>query len=537
MRLVAFALCGVLLCTCGPVTRTSTAATLTFTGLGGEPDSLNPLVSSLADVYALSHLYLSYLLETDDRGRLVPEIADRVPTRENGGISADGKRIVYHLRHGVRWQDGVPLRARDVAFSFSAVMNPANAVPTRLGLTEIASVETPRDDTVVVHLRRPFSPILAYFFGSQSIAGLLPEHLLGRYRDLNHVPYNALPVGSGPYRVVEWKRGESVTFVANPSYWRGKPRIGRLVYRIVADPNARLLQLESGAADAYFDVDPQILPQLRSIRGIRIDLTPVNDLHVIRFNLHDPVVGDVRVRRAIALSIDRTQLIAAATHGSGLIVDGDQPRNGWAYDRNLAELPYDPAAAKTLLDAAGWRARAGGVREKMGVPLELTLAIAPQIVNGSALVATVIQQELRGAGIGVTIKQVPSVLLWAPAAAGGILASGRYQLAYDAWWVLGPDPDDTWNFGCAQLPPSGENFYFWCNRRADAAMYAALTTYSRPARVRDYAIVQREIGRDLPEFTLWQVRMPNAYRPRLRGVSPSPFGSLFWNAWSWTLDG
>ena len=174
--------------------------------------------------------------------------------------------------------------------------------------------------------------------------------------------------------------------------------------------------------------------------------------------------------------------------------------------------------------------RAKGARE-----LDLTLVISPQGINGSALVAVVLQEYLRSVGIGLTIKQVPMGLLWAPAAAGGILASGRYQLAYDAWWTLGPDPDDTWNFGCDQIPPNGENYYFWCNRQADTAMYRALATYDQAQRTADYAMVQREILRDVPVFTLWQVRMPDAYRPHLRGVAPSPFGSEFWNAWTWTL--
>ncbi len=536
-RIVPIALL-TLLCACSRAgTQGFNSQTLVFTGLAGEPDSLNPLLSALSDVDSLSHLYMSYLVDSDEHGRLIPEIADRIPTQPNGGISPDGKTIVYHLRHGVRWQDGKPLSARDVVFSFRAVMNPANNVPQRIGYAEVVAIAATGEDTVVVRLRRPFAPFLAYFFGPQGVAALMPEHLLARYPNLNNVAYNQTPVGSGPYRVVQWRHGDAVTFEANPMYWRGKPRIARMIFRIVPDPNTRLEQLQTGEVDAYFDVDPQLLPQLREISGIRIALTPVNDLHVLRFNVSDPLLKDVRVRRAIAMTIDREQLIAGATHGSGVIVEGDQPRNGWAFDSHLAPVRHDAAGAARLLESAGWTLRPDGVRAKQGRTLELTLVISPQSTNGSPLVASVIQQNLRHAGIAVTIRPVPAAMFWAPASAGGVLASGHYQLAYDAWWVLGPDPDDTWNFACDQMPPNGENFYFWCNQRANAAMYDALATYEPARRTADYAIVQQAILADLPELTLWQVRMPDAYRLRLHGVSPSPFGSLFWNAWSWELPG
>jgi peptide/nickel transport system substrate-binding protein len=524
----------ILLAACAPHGRAPDAP-FTFTGLAGEPDTLNPLVSASDDLVNLSHLYMSLLVESDGSGHLIPEIAVRVPTVENGGISKDGRSVTYHLRHGVRWQDGAPLTARDVVFSYRAVMNPANNVLTRVGYTEIAAIDAPDPTTIVVRLRRPFSPVVAYFFGPQGYPALLPEHLLARYADLNRVAYNQLPLGAGPYRVVQWKRGDSITFAANPRYWRGMPHIARLIYRIVPDPNTRMQQLKTGETDAYFDVDPQLLPQVRSIPGVHVVMTPVNDLHILEFNAADPVMRDVRVRRAVALAIDRKKLIEAATHGAGLSIEGDQPQNGWAHDRALPRIPFDPQRASQILDTAGWRRTPGGIRSKNGRPLSLTLAIAPQGINGSALVATMVQQYLHDAGIAVTIKQFAPGLMWEPKPAGGILANGHFQIAYNAWWTLGPDPDDSWNFGCDQIPPGGENYYEWCDPRADSAMQDALRTVDTPRRRRDYAVVQRELVTQLPELTLWQVDMPNALRVGLEHFEPSPAGSAFWNAWRWSV--
>jgi peptide/nickel transport system substrate-binding protein len=492
-----------------------------FTGLGGEPDTLNPMLSNEADELNFSHLYMSYLIENDDRGHPVPEIASVVPTLRNGGISTDQRTITYHIRHGLRWQDGAPLTARDIVFSYEAIMNPRNDVPTRVGYEEVRSIRAPDPYTVVVRLRRRFSPFVQYFFGPQGVGAIMPAHLLARYRTLNHIRYDELPLGSGPYRVIRWLHGDHITLQSNPFYWRGKPRIERLIYRIIPDPNTRVEQLRTGEVTAYFDVDPQLLPQARTIPGVRIALTPVNDMHVLRFNVRDPVLRDVRIRRAVAMAVDRKALLAAATHGSGLLVDADQPRNGWAYDVHLAAIHYDPAAARRLL---------------RGRHVQLTLAIAPQIVNGSQLVAAIVQENLRRAGVSVTIKQYPGAMMYGPQTAGGVLAGGRYQLAYDAWWVLGGDPDDSWNFACSQLPPRGINYSFWCDPQADAAMRDAISTVDRSRRKADYAIVQQAIVRDLPVLTLWQVRIPDAYRSFVHGIAPSPDGSTFWNAWNWSLQ-
>lgn len=513
-------------CSGGEAATRASHGTLVFTGLAGEPDALNPLLSASADLYEFSHLYMSYLVESNDRGELIPELATQVPARQNGGISADGKTYVYHLRSHLRWQDGAPLTSRDVVFSYRAVMNPANNVVTRVGYDRVASIAAPDSRTVVVHLKRPYSPFAAVFFGPQSGPGvLLPAHLLARYQNLNRVPYNQRPVGSGPFRIVSWQHGDRVVLEANPYYWRGTPAIKKIVYRIIPDPDTRMQQLRTGEADAYLDVDPQLLPQVKSIPGVHLFLTPIADLHVLRFNMRDPALQDVRIRRAIAEAIDRKQLLQAATHGSGIIVDGDQPQTGWAYDPHTPAIRYDPADARRLVHEA-----------HPGAPLNLTLVISPAGMNGSTLVATVVQRDLEQIGVNATIKSFPPGAFWGPEAAGGILASGKYQLAYDGWWVLGPDPDDTFNLACDQRPPQGVNYDNWCDPQADAAMRRALATVDKSARKRDYAIVQRRRAQQLPEFTLWQVRMPDAVRNGITGIAPSPAGSIFWNAWQWRLQ-
>ncbi|MBV8171352.1 MAG: peptide ABC transporter substrate-binding protein, partial [Candidatus Eremiobacteraeota bacterium] len=183
-----------------------------------EPDSLNPLLSTQIVTADLEYLAFSFFFNVDDKLNFVPEVALEVPTQANGGISKDGLTITYHLRRGIKWQDGEPLTAKDVVFTFHAIMNPANNVQVRTGYDQIASVDAPNDDTVVVHMKRVYAPIVAYFMGQQGQEPVLPAHLLAQYPNINQIPYNTLPIGSGPFKITEWQHGDHITLVANPGY-------------------------------------------------------------------------------------------------------------------------------------------------------------------------------------------------------------------------------------------------------------------------------------------------------------------------------
>ena len=133
------------------------------------------------------------------------------------------------------------MTARDVVFSYRAIADPHNNVATRVGYDEVQTIDAPDDYTVVVRLRRRFSPFLQYFLGPQGVGAIMPAHLLAGHSDLNRVAYNERPMGAGPFRLVQWRHGDSIILAANPLYWRGTPHINRLIYRIVPDPNTRLL--------------------------------------------------------------------------------------------------------------------------------------------------------------------------------------------------------------------------------------------------------------------------------------------------------
>jgi len=203
--IVAFA-CALLLAGCTQVRSGSggrnpwTKAGVLRLGDVADPDSLNPLLSTMDLSYDLSSLAFSYLVITDDRGKLIGDLTSQVPSVANGGISRDGRRYVYHLRGGVRWQDGAALTAHDVAFTWRAVMSPRNNVLHREGYQEVERIDTPDARTVVVRLKRRYPPFVTQFFTTlqEGAKPILPAHLLSELPEINDAAYNALPIGSGP---------------------------------------------------------------------------------------------------------------------------------------------------------------------------------------------------------------------------------------------------------------------------------------------------------------------------------------------------
>jgi peptide/nickel transport system substrate-binding protein len=273
-----------------------------------EPSSLNPLYLQGPDVSDVSALLFSSLTRYDARNRIAPDVAIAVPTVGNGGISADGRHIVYRLRHDVRWLDGVPLTARDVVFTYRASVNPASAIPAQSDYDAIANVSAPSRYEVDVTLKRPFAPIVATFFGGDG-PPILPAHVLEKYATLNATPFDLSPVGSGPYRLERWLRGDRLDLVANDRYYGGAPKIARISIHFVSNHATILNELRTGDVDATFLSSPAEIRSLRALPAHRVVVTSDRpSFGVLVLNLGDTVFRDVAVRQAFASAIDRSTI-------------------------------------------------------------------------------------------------------------------------------------------------------------------------------------------------------------------------------------
>jgi len=482
-----------------------------------EPASLNTLLTTGPSATMLVPLVYAFLLTMDDRGHLVPDLAAEVPSASNGGISADGRTIVYRLRKNVVWQDGIPLTARDVVFTQHAIMNPRNNLSSRYGFDRVLSIDAPDPYTVRIRLRSPFSPILTQFFGPANNYGIVPAHVLARYANINRVPFNAMPIGSGPYRVAEWTRGDHVTLRANPTYFRGPPKIATIVLKFVADSGTVLNQLRTGEVNAYFFSDPVHLAEYTAIPAVHVSRGPFAAFGDLQFNLHDPTLADPRVRRAIVEALNVPQIVRNATRGTQTTADPNAALFGRTANAGIAPLPYDPGAARAFL-----------------APRGLSLQFAFEAGKAtSASVGVQLQQQLLAAGVHLTLRPYAPELFRAPASAGGPLLGGTFQIAFFEIFTTG-DWDSSWFLSCTQIPPAGFNESRFCDPIAERALHGVLTSYDEAEQRRLATIVQRRVSQLVPYVSLWSQNAIYVAPADLRGFTPSPV-SPYWNAWTWSF--
>ncbi len=447
----------------------------------GDPTTLNIHLCPSETTSAVAELTQAYLARYDGAGKPVPELVTVIPTKRNGGISRDGRTIVWHLRHGVRWSDGAPFTAADVLFSVKTILNPANDEEQgTAGWNQIATVEAPDRYTAVFHLRRPYGDYLPLFFGtSANEPCVLPEHILGTLPNINTTPYNEKPIGIGPFRVVKWNHGQSIEMEANPFYWRGEPKLKRITWELLSSQQTLAEQVEAGDVDLWPFTPPSYLGRVRALPNARVIFKPSFWTTNLDFIVNRPLVSDHRLREAVRFALDRQRLIDTVIHGYGTRYDGiviplDPPRAGDA-------VPYAPQRATDLLARAGWRLGPDGYRIRNGRRLVLELAYP---VYSTELDETVeaIRSQLKAVGIQVETRRYTPSTFFALAQEGGILYAGHFDMTVFPR-ILMAVSDVIEQYGCGTRPPNGENGTRFCNPGFEQLLNNAELTYD-PARQR-----------------------------------------------------
>jgi len=501
------------------------------------PNTLNPILAANTTEALLNRLSFDTLLSVDPAGKhLLPILAATVPTLANGGISADGMTVTYHLRAGVRWQDGAPFTSRDVKFTWQAIMNPNNDVSSRNGYERIASVDTPNALTVVFHLKEKFAPFVDTVFAeSDTPYCILPAHLLAAYHDLNQVPFNQMPIGTGPFRVVKWVRGDHVELVANDDYFRGKPKLRRIVVEDIPDENTSINLLRSHQVDWIFEASPETINELRPLDAagtIKLVLIDAPSTYRIYMNTSRPALHDVRVRQAIAYAVDRKLIVDRLTGRTAVVGTSDQPAFSPYYEPDVMIYTPDPAKARALLTAAGYRFGPDGMAQKNGRPLSLQLSYNIENATRRAI-AVQVQSELKGIGIDAPVKSYPANLMFGTFGQGGILTTAKYDLNVSGW-TAGFDPDDNSLYGCDQFPPAGTNYTRYCSPEMQRLQRLALGSYDEETRKKAYSEIQKLIARDVPDIELFYFRFLQPINPAFKNFAPNPMNEA-WNAFLWEL--
>jgi peptide/nickel transport system substrate-binding protein len=494
-----------------------------------EPIALNPLLLEGTTSYTIGPLLYSYLTNYDAKGNAAGDLAIAAPSLANGGVSPGGTRITYHLRRGMRWEDGTPITAADVLFTYHAVMNPANNVPERYTFDLITSIAAPDPYTVVITTKHPFAPIIGYFFGGDSNYQILPAHLLAQYANLNAVPFNATPIGSGPYRLERWDRGDRLVLAANSAFHAGKPAIDHLVLPFVQQDSTTINELQSGDVDAAFLLDASRVHELRAIPNHRVVVTPVPYFYALAYNFDDPLLADAAIRKAIGLAIDRESLTRKITQGTYRARTAMAGLFTWAYDPGGDTERYDPAAAAAMLARDGWMPGPDGIRVKDGKRLHLELAF-PAGSDITTRFATAIAAEVRAVGIDLSQRSYDRNQFIAN---DGPVMQGRYQVSlydYQATW----DPDASWLLACNQKAPHGFNLARYCDPAIDVLLQRAASSFERATRIADSRAIERLVAQDQPYYFICQISEVDVLPSSLDGFEApllSPFNSVA--RWRW----
>jgi peptide/nickel transport system substrate-binding protein len=347
-----------------------------------------------------------------------------------------------------------------------------------------------------------------------------------------------MPIGSGPFKVVEWQRGSEVRLEANPNYFLGKPKLNEVIFKIMPDENTAETQLQTHEVDMLARGTAINWPRYRSLaanpkNGLKAVAVDSFEFDHIDFNVRSPILSDRNVRVALAYATNRAEIISKVMHGAAIPAETDQsPVLSWAYTNDIEHHPFDPAKAKQILDADGWKVGRDGIRVKNGQRLEFDLSTQTEATNGRA-VQTLLQREWHDVGVQADVKNYSTAQMFANGSSG-ILEGGHYDAAIYAW-VAAADPDDSSLYSANDFGPTGQNTLFWANQRATAAMTDALQTVDQNRRKADYKIVQQEIAKDVPTIIISFRKDIFVYNTDLKGFTASPVISPFWNPWEYSI--
>ncbi|BCS33409.1 peptide-binding protein [Luteitalea sp. TBR-22] len=464
-------------------------------GIAVGPTNLDPRVGSDEASQRVHQLVYASLVRLDDQLQVVPEVAERLEMR-------DATTYVAHLRDGVRFHDGSALDAADVAYTFRSFLDKGFLSPRKGAYAQLQAVDVEDPRTVVFRLKEPFAS-----FPVNLVMGIVPEG----------TPAGApARIGAGPYRFVRMQAEDRVELAPYREYFEGAPRNGGIVLRVIPDDTMRGLELRTGSIDLVVnDIAPDIARALEREDRLQVVTAPGLDYAYVGMNLRDPVLQDVRVRRALGLAVDTNAIIAHLRRGLAVPATGIIPPMSWAHPIDLRPVPYDPAEAGRLLDAAGYPDPDGpGPRPRLRLTLKTSTA---EFVR---LQAAVLQQDLARVGVAVDVRTQEFATLYAD------VLKGRFQL-FTLQWVGVTDPDMLRRvFHSAQMPPAGFNRGFFSDPAVDTLIDTATTNPDPVTRKAQYLEVQRRIHAAAPYVSLWTKVNVAVAQPWVRGVHLTPQASF-----------
>ncbi len=394
--------------------------------------TLVPILASDAASSDICGMVFSGLVKYDKDINIIGDLAERWE------ILDDGLVIVFHLKKGVLWHDGVPFTSKDVEFTYRKLMDPAVKTPYSGDFERVSKLETPDDYTVRVSYKEPFAPALSSWG-----MWIMPEHIF-KNEDLNNTRFSRHPIGTGPYKFKAWNTGEKIELVSNHDYFEGRPYIDRYIYRIIPDDATIFLELQTLGVDLA-NLSPLQFSRQTDNDFFKKHYTKFNypgfGFTYMAYNISDPKFNDIRVRQAINYAVNKQEIVDTIFFGLGRVTTGPYMMDSWAYNKDVKPVPYNVARAKALLGDAGWGDRdRNGWLDKDGKEFEFTLIVNQG--NAERLrTAEMIQSYLKDVGIRVKIR----TLEWS-ALINEFINKRRFEAVLMGWF-LSRDPDnyDIWH--------------------------------------------------------------------------------------------
>jgi peptide/nickel transport system substrate-binding protein len=479
--------------------------------LGAEPATLNPVTATDAyeGIITGGNVYETLIERDNATLELKPLLA------ESWTISDDKLTYTFTLRKGIKWQDGAPFTSGDIVFSYKTIMDPkVDAPQLRSYYQEIKDVEAVDDHTVKFTYARPYFLALEFCGGMP----IVPRHIFEE-GDFNTNPAGRAPIGTGPFRFVKWTTGREVVLEKNREYWGEKPHIDKIVFRIITDPSVALQVLKRQELDVASLTPIQWEMQTGSPDFEKnFDkfsyYTP--NYSYIGWNSERPFFSDKRVRRAMTHLVNRELILEKIMFGLGAVVTNPFYINSPEYDKSIKPIPYDPEAARKLLDEAGWTDRDGdGVRDKDGVKFSFEFLIPGGSETGEKI-ATILKEELDKMGIAMDIRKTE----WA------VFTSRLNDRKFDAVtlaWSMGveSDPYQIWS---STQAGSGSNFVGFKNAEADRLIETARQEFDRKKRIELYRKFSTIVNDEQPYTFLFCRKATVAVAKRFENVVVYPLG-------------
>ncbi len=481
---------------CTPLPPTKIQDDQITIGLEGSPTTLDPRYTT--DAYGSRILPLIYngLVTTDRHGSIVADLAVSWKIIDN-------QTYLFRLRPKISFSDGSPCTSKDVRATIDFMRKPDNGCPAYGSLNIIESIRTPDSLTVVFHLKKPFAGFL-YALTCYIVPSYCCRHNFGKSMDIP---------GTGAFRLVEFARGHQIILDRNPHYDLTTPHLNRIFFKIIPNDTTRILAFKKGTVDLVQNaIPPYALKFFQRDQCLRVLSRQGSGYKYIGYNLKDPIVGNIMVRRAISLAINRRQIIRYILKNQARPANGILPPEHWASAPFLKADPFDPDLAARILDQAGFPPQApDGIR--------FSLSYKTSTNQESYEIAQIIKKQLAHIGIRIDILRFEWGTFFAD------IKKGNFQL-YSLKWVGIQDPDIFYYiFHSSSIPPQGANRGRFSNREMDNLLEESRTVIDQKKRRQLFFRIQQIIAEQEIYTSLWYRNDVVIMKRKLEGFEIYPGGA------------